>query len=150
MVAFALPNSEDSVCTDSRISWVFSTKDDRLGWSSLHIGLRPLLISMGPYIVSALDLLGPVFLNGSFNRVSHTLQGIPQIWKEFFKLEGYGAGCDSTGTHEVFQASVSILIQLRELEPISSNLFKNLQFWEKFNRSSSLCCMVGIKSTVAI
>jgi hypothetical protein len=97
---------------------------------------------MGTYVESALNLLGPIFFNGTFSRVSHTLEGIPQIWKEFFELEDSGIGCDSMDIHDVFRAPVSILIQLRELEPISSNLFKNLQFLGKVQqefRSLLLC-----------
>jgi hypothetical protein len=131
MVAFTLPNSEDCLRTDTQTSWVLSTRDDRLGWLSLQVGLRPLLLSMGAYLESAIDLLGPIFFNGQFSRVSHDLGGVPQIWKDFFELEDSGSGCDSNNIQDSFRAPVTILIQLRELEPIPSNLFKNLQFLGK-------------------
>jgi hypothetical protein len=129
IVAFALPSSEN----EPKTSWVFSNREDRLGWLGLQIGLRPLLLSMTTFIENTLNLLSPIFFGGKkFNRASHDLEKVPQHWKEFLELDDSASGdCDTQAPHDVFRAPISIIMQLRELEPIPSNLFKNLQFLGK-------------------
>jgi len=131
MAAFALPNAENTLWTEPKTSWVFSRREERLGWLSLQVGLRPLLLSMAAFLENTLRFLGPVFFGGHFSRVSHDLQNVPQSWIEFFELYNSGSGCDTMDASDVFRAPVSMLVQLRDLEPIPINLYKNLQFLGK-------------------
>jgi hypothetical protein len=145
MVSFTLPTSEESLYPNPETSWVFSTRKDRLGWLSLQVGLRPLLLSMGSYLETTIAQLGPIFLGGPLIRGTHTLENVPQVWKDFFSLnEDSGSeGCDSAGVEDVFRAPVSVLIQLRNLEPVCRNLFKNLQFLGKVQRDFQDLLLAG-------
>lgn len=140
MLAFALPESEASNELDPSASWVFSPRKDRLGWLALQAGLRPLLRSMEAYIEETLSFLGSIFLGGDEKRRwasvrvaqgLYSLEDVPETWRKIFELDssGSGLGCESAGGN--FRAPVAILAQLRHVEPVRSNVFKNIQFLGK-------------------
>lgn len=160
MLAFALPESETGGGggePDPSTSWVFSPRENRLGWLALQAGLRPLLLSMAAYLDKTLSFLGPIFLGGekeswAFVRMGRGLKGVPERWIKVFELDGAGCGCDSetagsadaidapddrnraavrANPGDVFRSLVTILAQLRDLEPVHLNVFKNLQFLGK-------------------
>ncbi|KAJ4287713.1 hypothetical protein N0V90_012416 [Kalmusia sp. IMI 367209] len=141
MIAFALPEFQAATSVDPQTSWVFSNDDNRLGWLDLQVALRPLLHSMDLYIDNTLSLLGPVFFGGmkeswEFMKMFHAFDLIPQSWKEFFEIRDIVSGCDcrSPQIGEIFRAPVTILIQLRDLEPMPSNIYKTIQFLAKVQR----------------
>jgi Fungal specific transcription factor domain len=141
IVAFALPESEAET---EEMSWVFSPRQDRLGWLALQAGLRPLLLSITAYRDKTLSFLGPIFFEGKkdsweFTKMHHGLEGVPERWIAVFELDGSGLGCDVveasyTNSSAVYRAPVTILTHLRNLEPVQSNVFKNLQFLGKIQR----------------
>jgi len=139
ILAFALPESETAGGgnePDPSTSWVFSPREDRLGWLALQAGLRPLLISMAAYLDKTLSFLNLIFLgaekeNWALAVVSRGLEGVPEIWIKVFGLDGASCGCDCETTGDIFRSLVTVLVQLRDLEPIRLNAFKNLQFLGK-------------------
>lgn len=81
ILALTLPESGTSEVSDS---WVFSLRQDRLGWLALQAGLRPLIVSMWGQeeanLKRSLDFLSRVFLgvgNGDWApvRLAHNLDG---------------------------------------------------------------------------
>jgi len=138
MVTFALPASETASETQPESSWVFSPRQDRLDWLALQAGLRPLLLSITAYIDKTICFLGPIFFNGNkesweIARMNDGLQSIPENWIKVFELDGLGSGCDYGGNRvsAVLRVPIAILTHLRNLEPLQSNVFKNLQFLGK-------------------
>ena len=146
ILAFALPESETAGSgggePDPSTSWVFSPREDRLGWLALQAGLRPLLISMAAYLDKTMSFLGLIFLGDekeSWTGVGRGLEGVPERWIKVFELDGAGCGCDcetadSTARAkpgEVFRSLVVVLAQLRDLDPVRLNVFKNLHFLGK-------------------
>jgi hypothetical protein len=158
VLAFTLPESETAGGggggggePDPSTSWVFSPRKDRLGWLALQAGLRPLLISMAAYLDKTLNFLGPIFLGAekeswAFVGLGRGLEGVPERWIKVFELDGAGCGygCEAAGSADagnraaaranpgdVFRSPAMILAQLRDLEPVRLNVFKNLQFLGK-------------------
>ena len=157
MLAFALPESGTaSDELDPSTSWVFSPREDRLGWLALQAGLRPLLISMVAYLDKARSFLSSIFLGSEeeswpFPGVGRGLEVVPEIWIKVFGLDGAGGSdCETAGSADavdapdnqnraagranpgdVFRSPVTALVQLRDLEPVRLNVFKNLYFLGK-------------------
>jgi len=138
MLAFALPESETGDEPDPTTSWVFSPREDWLGWLALQAGLRPLLISMAAFLDKALALLCNVLSatekeNWAFLNLGRGLKGLPERWIKLFELDGADHGCEAASSNpgDVFRSPVAILAQLRDLEPVRSNVFQNLQFLGK-------------------
>jgi hypothetical protein len=137
-VAFALPASETARATKPETSWVFSSREDRLGWLALQVGLRPLMLSIRLYRDTTISYLGAMFFSRGresweWIRMHHGLEGIPDNWIKLFELDGSGSGCESgsADVSAVLRAPIVILAQLRHLEPVQSNVFRNLQFLNK-------------------
>ncbi|KAK9365017.1 hypothetical protein V1509DRAFT_676962 [Lipomyces kononenkoae] len=114
MLAFTLPESETSSTgePDLGTSWVFSTHEHRLGWLALQEGLRHVLRSTAAYLGQAMIFLGQVFLGPDndpwvYSAFPHSLNGLPEKWIKFFKLENaaYGCECGPAGSVEVVGAS---------------------------------------------
>jgi hypothetical protein len=160
ILAFALPESETAGGgePDPSTSWVFSPREDRLGWLALQVGLKSLLISTAACLDKTLNFLGPIFLGAekeswAFVRVGRGLEGVPERWIKVFELDGTGCGCDGetagaanavdapdvnrnraaacANPNNTFRSPVTILAKLRDLEPVRLNVFKNLQFLGK-------------------
>lgn len=138
MIAFALPELENTVTikTDPRTSWVFSTREDRLDWLALQVGLRPLLLSVSAYLDKTLKFLTPVLFGETASRVDfqrHATCPAPPRWIEFFNLDPSGSDCDpnSNSPGDTFRAPVSIVLYARNLEPLPANVFKNIMFLAK-------------------
>jgi hypothetical protein len=144
ILAFALPESETAGGgeSDRSTSWVFSPREDRLGWLALQVGLKPLLISTAAYLDKTLSFLGPIFLGAekeswAFRGVGRGLEGVPERWIKVFELDGAGCGCncETAGARakpgDVFRSPVTILAKLRDLEPVRLNVLKTLQFLGK-------------------
>lgn len=157
ILAFALPESETASELDPSTSWVFSSREDRLGWLALQAGLKALLTSMAAYLDKSLSFLDTIFLGAekeswAFVRVGQGLEGVPERWIKVFELDGTGCDCDGATASSadavdapgdqngaaaranpggVFHSVVKILAQLRDLEPVRLNVFKNLQFLGK-------------------
>ncbi|GJN73399.1 C6 transcription factor [Purpureocillium lilacinum] len=135
MAAFALPSAEADEQPDPSASWVFSTREDRLGWMALQAGLRPLLIAMAPYQPQIADYLGSVFLGVDessllIRRLSQVPDNIPSHWVEAFGLHGVSDnfGCEST---DAYRVPATVLANLRNLEPVPHNVFLYLMFMGK-------------------
>jgi Fungal specific transcription factor domain len=139
MHAFALPSDPDnSEELDPGSSWVFSPREDRLGWLALQAGMRPLLLSMAPYLEQSRDFLGQIFFRDlkeswTYMKIGYGLEDVPELWIRVFELESGNVSCDSETTRpgEVFRSPVLILAHLRKLEPAAVNVFKILQFLSK-------------------
>jgi hypothetical protein len=152
ILAFALPESEIATggsCgaePDPSTSWVFSPREDRLGWLALQVGLRTLIRSMTAYLEESLSFLGPIFLgtekeSWAFGGAGRSLEGIPERWIEIFELNHDTGTAKTMGGQyisaarrrpgDVFRPPVAILVRLRDLEPTRKNVFKNLQFLGK-------------------
>ncbi|KAI9849758.1 MAG: hypothetical protein M1838_006259 [Thelocarpon superellum] len=144
ILAFALPNAETAGGgdeLDTNASWVFSPREDRLGWLALQTGLKYLLKSTAAYLDKTLNFLGPIFLGAergswAFGGTSPGLEGVPERWIKIFELDDAGGVCDceTAGSADVFRPPVTVLAMLRELEPVHANIFKNLQFLGKVQR----------------
>jgi hypothetical protein len=139
MTAFALPESEAAASeTDPETSWVFSPRDDRLGWLALQVGLRPLLLSITAYLDETVSFLGPIFLDGHSEtreiiKMQYGVESIPSAWIKVFELDGSGSGCDANGNtaSAIFRAPVIVLSKIRHVKPVPSNIFRNLPFLGK-------------------
>jgi hypothetical protein len=140
MLAFALPESETGDEPDPSTSWVFSQQENRLGWLALQVGLRPLIRSMEAYLDKTISFLSPVFFGTAeeekwaFVRVArglYSLEDVPEAWIKIFDLEGPGTGCNVETTADILRLPVAILAQLRDVEPVRLNVFKNIQFLGK-------------------
>lgn len=155
MLAFTLPETETAiggVSPDQSISWVFSPREDRLNWLALQVGLKPLMISISAYLDQTLSFLSYIFFGSeknswAFDPAGYGLEGAPEAWIRVFELDRAGSrrDCGTAGTaddipapddkdsSEVFRPVVALLLQLRNLEPVRSNVYKNLQFMGKVN-----------------
>ena len=140
MLAFALPDSgaagsgDDDL--DLSVPWVFSTRKDRLGWLALQVGIKPLVLSMTPYLENTMAYLSKIFIGSeaeslTFTRTGPGVDGIPEKWVGFFDLDDSGTGCDSRRPGDEFRAPATMLSKLRGVEPVRNNVFKNLQFFGK-------------------
>jgi hypothetical protein len=63
------------------------------------------------------------------------LNGIPDNWIKIFELDGSSSGCDAKAANisAVLRPPVTILAQLRTLEPVQSNIFRSIQFLNKIH-----------------
>ncbi|KAH8694735.1 hypothetical protein BGZ61DRAFT_518136 [Ilyonectria robusta] len=139
ILALTLPESETSEVSDS---WVFSLRQDRLGWLALQAGLRPLIVSMWGQeeanLKRSLDFLSRVFLgvgNGDWApvRPTHNLDGVPDTWIKVFGLDKGPDDENEENEDDIFRAPVTVLIWLRKLEPVRKNVLLNFTFLSKMN-----------------
>ncbi|KAK3356718.1 hypothetical protein B0T25DRAFT_452576 [Lasiosphaeria hispida] len=146
MLAFTLPAANSHAGggggeADPRASWVFSAREDRLGWLALQAGLRPLLSSIGGCFEEVTGFLSVVFLGKgarSLSFVEACARGggpveMPESWKRFFGMESLMDLTECTDDSlkragDVFNPLVTAVLQLRCLEPLPSNAFRCFQF----------------------
>ena len=137
MISFGIPEHESE---DPEMSWVFSTKEDRVSWLALQTGLRPILQSLTAYIDDVVEFLGPIFLGGdkkswNFEKMQQDLTGIPQSWINVFRLSdsNMGVGCEPASTfhNDLYRLAIIQLSDIRKVENIHSNTFRCLQFLSK-------------------
>ncbi len=144
MLAFILPDDEDDDTRagepDPARSWVFSPREDRLGWLALLMGLSPLLVATRPW--HAKSFLAPVFLNSDDERrtLTGTWQGlhrVPVAWTTLLGLDReapppllrHGHGSTSTAdAGRLFRTPLRVLAEIRALEPSRRNLLLYFQF----------------------
>ena len=71
-----------------------------------------------------------------FTKMFHAFDLIPQSWKDFFEIGNVTSGCDCMDLQigEIFRGPVTILVQLRDLEPVPSNVYRTIQFLAKVQR----------------
>lgn len=136
MITFTIPDSPGSSNESAKVSWVLDSSNDCRPWLDLQVALRPLLLSTAQYHEGAINLLAPIFFSGvedqnwEFKNMPGARQMIPARWVSFFGLDDLdpSRGCDSGA---VFLDAIAMLVQLRKLEPIPSNVYRNLQFLAK-------------------
>jgi hypothetical protein len=147
MLAFALPDSEDSREELSPYSsWVFSPHKDRLGWLGLQAGVRPLVLSMGDRIVERIPYLSRILLGTeadrwTYQRMMHGPRDfVPRSWVRVFELDDeLGGTCDfdkqRSSPGEVYRAPITMLALLRQaamhLPADEQNVFKDIQILGK-------------------
>ena len=156
MLAFTLPESETAggggsdERPDPSTSWVFSPCEDRLDWLALQVGIKPMLVSIAAYFDEALSFVGPIFLgrekeSWAFGEGArgYGLESVPKNWIEVFELDDStdvpkasndrkgDAAAPTARPSNVFRPAAMLLAQLRHLEPVRPNVFKNLQFMGK-------------------
>lgn len=142
MITFTIPASQDTASRS--VSWVLEPNDDCRAWLDLQIALRPLLLSTSHYFEKTIKLLSPIFFGSDsqhweFKKMPAARNLIPPTWTEFFELGGRrqlpergGCVCESnTERGSIFLNPVVMLVQLRELDPVASNVYKAIQFLAK-------------------
>lgn len=141
MIAFTFPHQENGVEMDPRSSWVFSSREDRLGWLALQTGLRPLLISLSTYVEKTVGFLDPIMFGHrragwTEARKPQSLDIVPKTWVRVFKLKHDSFSCDSNvkaDPNDVFRPAALALAYLRVIDPSQSNIFLNLMFLTKIH-----------------
>ncbi|KAK7408243.1 hypothetical protein QQX98_009606 [Neonectria punicea] len=133
ILALALPQSETSELSNS---WVFSPREDRLGWLALQAGLRPLIVSMAEENLNiTLNFLGRLFLGEGTETLTvvpltNSLEEVPKSWIRVFTLD-----CepdeDNVDLGGVFRFPIAVILRLRDLKPIRLNALKNFAFLSK-------------------
>jgi hypothetical protein len=158
ILAFALPSYEydGHKDPDPTTSWVFSPREDRLGWLAMQAGLKPLLQATTKYLDKTLSFLASISFGMGHDKwefvgVGEGLEQVPDTWLKVFELTSGGCACDHGILHhgaedaesgkdndqagdrvgDVFRYPVKILAELRTLEPARANLFKYFQFIAK-------------------
>jgi hypothetical protein len=141
MIAFALPHQDNGVEDDDpKSSWVFSYREDRLGWLALQAGLRPLLISLSAYLEQTVAFLDPImFGHGKAGwreiRRFQSLGLVPESWIRAFKLKNDSFRCESTTAdqQDIFGPATIALAYLRNVRPPQSTILLNWLFLTKIH-----------------
>ncbi|KAK5474702.1 hypothetical protein LTR43_010206 [Exophiala xenobiotica] len=145
MIAFTLPHQDNGVEEDPKSSWVFSFREDGLGWLALQAGLRPLLISLSAYLEKTVAFLDPImFGHGKAGwreiRKFQSLGIVPESWIRAFKLKNDGFSCESNTTNaedqndaDVFGPATIALAYLRSIHPPQSTILLNWVFLTKIH-----------------
>jgi hypothetical protein len=148
MLIFALPSEEDQEpakvgLPDPAKSWVFSSRDDRLGWLELLSGLKPLLVATRPYRKGT--MLGPVLdKTDEWQRYQasqeHNLDQVPEAWLQLCHLPRHSKELDAaddlayhamdpqTQLVYLFWEPLRILAEIRTVEPLTANIFRYVEF----------------------
>ncbi len=140
LFAFVLPPEEDASpmaesMADTRMSWVFSTREDRLRWLSIQLGLKPLLLATRPWHDGT--SLKPLFKasddeKGTFSRKDGSMAGVPPSWLLVFGLQQDGddivSQAEAQMNRRLFREPLRLLAKIRRLEPSKNNMFRYLQF----------------------
>jgi hypothetical protein len=149
----AVAETQDS---DPSSSWVFSWRDDRLGWLALQAGLRQLLKSLDTYLPGCLDFLGPIFFGNKGTETAWGLkrgvglEQVPELWVKMLNLDSVdNSGECGTATFgkksassqltqstqsdadEAYLLPALVLVQLSPLKPVPENVFKNFFYLGK-------------------
>ncbi|KAK7887920.1 hypothetical protein LTR67_009314 [Exophiala xenobiotica] len=145
MIAFTLPHQDNGVEEDPKSSWVFSFREDGLGWLALQAGLRPLLISLSAYLEKTVAFLDPImFGHGKAGwreiRNFQSLGIVPESWIRAFKLKNDGFSCESNTSNaedqndaDVFGPATIALAYLRSIHPPRSTILLNWVFLTKIH-----------------
>lgn len=118
-------------------SWVFEDREDRLGWLSLQMGMKPLLMATAPFRNQS--LLRPIYKAsdddaGTFSKKSMTLVRIPAHWMELAtemdeRVNAVG-GKGAFDEEKPFREAVRLLAEIRLLAPSLENTFLYVQFFK--------------------
>ncbi|KFY02216.1 hypothetical protein O988_02309 [Pseudogymnoascus sp. VKM F-3808] len=140
MIAFTLPHQDNGAEDDPKSSWVFSFREDRLGWLALQAGLRPLSISLSPYLDKTVAFLDPImFGHGKAGwreiRKFQSLSIVPESWIREFKLKNESIGCKSNNAdqNEIFGPAMIALAHLRSIHSQQSTILFNWVFLIKIH-----------------
>jgi hypothetical protein len=141
MIAFTLPHQENEAENDPKSSWVFSLREDRLGWLALQAGLRPLLISLSAYLEKTVGFLDPIVfghrrVGWTSARRPQSLNIVPESWIRAFKLKNNSFSCDSDADadpNDVLRPAAIALAYLRGIDSQQSKIFLNLMFLTKIH-----------------
>lgn len=152
MLSFALPPDEDAEpanCeggADVARSWVFSTREDRLSWLAVLMGLKPLLEATRPYRKDT--ILGPVFdASDEYSRAlvaaRPSLDAVPVAWLIVFGLSqgsvricpwadevgaiGVAKQEDEEMNTYLFKEPLRALVEIAAIEPTRQNIFRYVQ-----------------------
>lgn len=141
MIAFTLPHQKSGVEIDPSSSWVFSSREDRLGWLALQTGLRPLLLSLSTYVAKTVGFLDPILFGHrragwTEARKPQSLDIVPDTWVRVFKLKNDSSSCDShvnVDPNDVLRPAALALAYLQGIDPSQSTIFLNLMFLMKIH-----------------
>ncbi|KAH7393346.1 hypothetical protein BKA64DRAFT_724487 [Cadophora sp. MPI-SDFR-AT-0126] len=140
MIAFTLPHQDNGVEDDPKSSWVFSFREDGLGWLALQAGLRPLLISLSAYLEKTVAFLDPImFGHGKAGwreiRRFQSLGIVPESWIRAFKLKNETFSCESDNVDQkdTFAPAAIALAYLRSIDPPQSTILLNWVFLSKIH-----------------
>ena len=141
MIAFTLPQDPSGVENDPRSSWVFSSREDRLGWLTLQTGIRPLIQSLSAYMEKTVGFLDPIMFGHrragwTDARKPQSLDIVPVTWVRAFKLKNDSSSCDSNADadpNDVLRPATIALAYLRAIDPSQSRVFLNLMFLTKIH-----------------
>ncbi|KAH7134736.1 hypothetical protein B0J13DRAFT_641379 [Dactylonectria estremocensis] len=136
ILALSLPESETSEVSSS---WVYSLREDRLGWLAMQAGLRPLILSVSgreENLKNTMDFLNRVFLGagcGSWKLVkaTHDLVGVPDNWVRVFGLDRNLEDENLVNLNDIFRVPVIVLARLRHLEPVRRHVLIHFMFLGK-------------------
>ncbi|PSN60164.1 hypothetical protein BS50DRAFT_626142 [Corynespora cassiicola Philippines] len=135
MVNFSLPGVEAS---DPMTSWVFSDKDDRLGWFSLQAGLRPLMRQLMGYQERTFSFIGTLFWGNKHHQavreMIHRPVAIPPLWQATLGVDGPVMSCDhpaGADDEAVLQPALTMLSRLHEPDHAKADASIYLQFLGK-------------------
>jgi len=148
MLSFALPIDED--CPDGGEpdvgrSWVFSPREDRLGWLAVQMGLSPLLVATRPW--RERSFLAPIFRNSDDERLTlsgtwQRLNRVPVAWTALFGLDREaprpGTVAPVSDNDRLFRAPLRVLAEIRALEPDRRNVLRYFQFLGKLENEFRL------------
>lgn len=123
LLAFSIIEPE----ADIRNSWVFSKDKERLGWFSLSLGYKPLLIATRQYHGEG-TILDWMFhasddQSRSFNGPPQPLHKVPAHWLWLCNLNAEDATEDN-----MFHEPLRILAMIKDLDPVPENYFLYLAF----------------------
>jgi len=140
MIAFTLPHQDNGVEDDPKSSWVFSLREDRLGWLALQAGLRPLSISLSAYTDKTVAFLDPImFGHGKAGwreiRKFRNLGIVPESWIRAFKLknDSFSYGSNDADQNAIFGPATIALAYLRSIHPPQSMILFNWVFLMKIH-----------------
>lgn len=141
MIQFTLPHQEYGAEDDPGSSWVFSSREDRLGWLVLQAGMRPLLISLSAYLEKTAGFLDPIMFGHRrvgwiSTRRRTSLDVVPETWVRAFKLTNNSSSCDSdvnADPNDSLRPAAIGLAYLRGIDPQQSKIFLNLMFLTKIH-----------------
>ena len=157
-LSFVLPSHEDEAdCNmpDISRSWVFSPREDRLGWIGIEMGLKPLLKATSQYRDGS--ALGPIFDAADNEERTLTSNGlslskVPTTWLNVFGLLEVNSQGTIDPQASVFREPLRIIAEIRHLRPTLVNMLRYVQFIGKltsefrdllFNRDSRALWLFG-------
>lgn len=133
-LSFVLPAHEDTLqckVADTSQSWVFSPREDRLGWLAIEMGFKPLLKATRQYRMGS--ALVPIFDASDDEERSLTTNGlslseVPSTWLNVFGLRDAGIHEPVDPEAWVFREPLRFVAEVRHLRPVSTNILRYVQF----------------------